>query len=339
MNRDQRAKSTPYCLVFLAALPARAASYTVVLLDSLGGATRAFGLTETGAVVGMAHAESGEDRAVRWDRAGRIEVLDSLGGDSALAFDSDPRLRTSGYATDALGKTHALLWDAHGAARDLGRLPGDDEAFAFGVNERGEVVGFSRRGAAADRAFLLGKDGAMRALPDLGGGSSQAYFVNRSGEAAGYSRTPSDEDHVTVWSPRRGFLDLGTLGGGAGYALRIDDAGDVVGFSLDALARRRPFFSTGGGALADLGTLGGANGIAYAISNRGEVVGEASDAAGNARAFLFTRAAGMVDLNTLLVGAPAGFVMTFARAIDDAGRIAGYGTLDGVTRAVLLLPR
>jgi hypothetical protein len=45
----------------------------------------------------------------------------------------------------------------------------------------------------------------------------------------------------------------------------------------------------------------------------------------------------MRDLNDL-IPAGSGFTLTHAQGLNDAGQVAGYGTVDGVTHGFLLTP-
>src|SRR6266478_5649820 len=54
--------------------------------------------------------------------------------------------------------------------KDLGTLPGGTISFAVGINDRGQVVGFSSTASAIRHAFLF-EDGVMVDLGTLPGGN------------------------------------------------------------------------------------------------------------------------------------------------------------------------
>ena len=76
----------------------------------------------------------------------------------------------------------AVLWTKTGSVRDLGTLPGDTSSEATGINNAGEVVGYSK-GPRGMRAFLWTQANGMQDLGVLAGGnSSQALALNDDGE-------------------------------------------------------------------------------------------------------------------------------------------------------------
>jgi probable HAF family extracellular repeat protein len=132
------------------------------------------------------------------------------------------------------------------------------------------------------------------------------------------------------------MTDLGTLNGPHSHAYDISNSGYVVGIASLADGSRHAFryaLSPGGSVVArtDLGTLGGDHSVAYAVSENGSVVGTS-----DWRAFLW-QAGSMTDLNSL-IAPDAGWELTHATAINEAGQIAGRGKLHGHDRAFVLTP-
>ena len=72
------------------------------------------------------------------------------------------------------------------------------------------------------------------------------------------------------------------------------------------------------------------NSAAYGVNRFGQVVGWAQNDSGASRAFVYSPGGGgtMTDLNSLLPGGSL-WVLTSARAINDAGIIVGSGTYNG----------
>jgi probable HAF family extracellular repeat protein len=120
--------------------------------------------------------------------------------------------------------------------RDIGTLPGDIGAEATGVNDAGQVVGFSISPFGVMRAFLWDSIGGMRSLGTLGGNSSAAHGINSRGAIVGTSKTSLGMEHAFVWDPATSAMyDIGTFDNssptGSSSAARINDAGTVVGTS------------------------------------------------------------------------------------------------------------
>src|SRR5260370_37084392 len=74
--------------------------------------------------------------------------------------------------------------------KDLGTL-GGNRSFAFGINNRGQIVGESITASGSGHAFLF-ENGAMVDLGTLPGGSfSKASGINDRGQVVGSSSTAS----------------------------------------------------------------------------------------------------------------------------------------------------
>ncbi len=137
---------------------------------------------------------------------------------------------------------------------DLGDLPGgSDGSFAQGINNSGQVVGYSTA-TTGTRAFLY-SNGVMTNLGDLPGGSdlSVAQGINNAGQVVGYS-------YATTGA--RAFLysngtmtNLGDLPGGSDVSLAygINNSGQVVGYSGATTGTRA--FLYGNGVMTDINSL------------------------------------------------------------------------------------
>jgi len=197
------------------------------------------------------------------------------------------------------------------------------------------------------RGFVW-KDGAMSALPTLGGNNSGAFGANNLGQIVGVAEKSTHDPRygpcappqqfdweAVIWGPKPGEIRaLPPLPGDVlGGALAINDRGQVVGgsgphcgwlpFPTIYLAHAVLWQD---GKPIDLGGFGGVeNNVAYAINNRGQVVG-ASDLPGDentppftapAHAFLWQDGV-MTDLGTL-----PGDVSSAAGSINESGQVVG----------------
>ena len=144
---------------------------------------------------------------------------------------------------------------------DLGTFPGDSESDATGINNSGQVVGYSYTPSlgVTFHAFLY-RNGEMTGLDTPAGARSYAEGINDSGQVAGYYDYQNGNVGAFLYSNGT-VTDLGTLGL-PGYttsrAYAINNSGQVVGESGTAWGTEHAFLDTSG-TMTDLGTLGGAD--------------------------------------------------------------------------------
>jgi probable HAF family extracellular repeat protein len=119
----------------------------------------------------------------------------------------------------------AALWDAAHGVRELGVLPGGVFSAAYGLNDMGQVVGWSESNGG-DHAFLW-DDGQMI---DLGHGA--AADINNAGQIVGWSFIWSDGVRANL-----NDLVLDDFGLTISSASAINDAGQIVAIAYDAQNR------------------------------------------------------------------------------------------------------
>ena len=113
--------AAPAAMLTVAA-PAGAATYRVVDLGTLGGASSAANdLNNAGAVVGWALTASGKKHAVVWRNGHRTDI-GTLGGPTSMATGISNNFAVVGTASVAAGGLqHGFLWRANqGAMHNLG---------------------------------------------------------------------------------------------------------------------------------------------------------------------------------------------------------------------------
>ncbi len=246
--------------------------------------------------------------------------------------------------------------------RDLGTL-GGPEIRAYGINNSGQVVGYSWTTSTASAHAFLYSGGTMQNLGVLGGcTTSCGYGINDSGQVVGNS-----SDNAFLWQSGKGMQNLGTLPGQTGcYAYAINNSGQVVGDS-----GAHAFLWQSGTGMRDIGTLGGSDSEAEDINASGQIVGTSWPAGGttwhaflysggtmqdlglgdahgindngqvvgdNGYAFLWQSDIGMQNLNDL-ISSTDDWILDSATGINDKGQICGFGiNPSGQTDAFLLTP-
>lgn len=185
----------------------------------------------------------------------------------------------------------AFVWQ-NGTVTYLSRL--GSYSRALGINNRGQVVGYSSTQSGKQHAVLW-NNGVIRDLGTLiGGHNSQAKSINRGGKVVGWSDTSSGLKHAVLWQNRQ-ISDLGTIGGNASLATDINNRGTVVGYSFTVNNYKEipvHAFVWKNGIIRDLNSLLPANSgwelnTAYGINNLGQIVGSGQKN-GQTRAFLLT---------------------------------------------------
>jgi len=277
---------------------------TVTPLPGLPGAidTVPFCINNRDQVVGRSTPLGERNHAVLWDH-GVIDTLGELAGDnSSAALAINDRGQAVGYSRKPLAEgndRHAALW-YKGAVSQLPPLPGGgvyDEG--LGINEKGEIVGFSGPASGLEHIALWDR-GGVHDLGTLGGDWGEAIANNNKGEIVGLSVTASGDLEPFLW--KNGVLtDLGVLPGDeGGGAVDINNQGQVVGSS----------------------------GIVLVNGNAGNIF--------TSHALLWENGL-MIDLQTK-IPAGSGWTITSASGINERGEIVAQGVINGNLRAVLLTP-
>ncbi len=109
---------------------------------------------------------------------------------------------------------------------------------ALGLNDKGEVVGYTLQGDDYEAFLFSYADKSMTQIQSLGGKLNAACAINSAGQVTGYSQDEKGNLLAVVFSRNTPIASLGTLDGGAtSEAFGINDRGEVVG---DRGGRRQP---------------------------------------------------------------------------------------------------
>ena len=152
-----------------------------------GDWSSAYGINDSGTVVGYGSVASGNFRGFVWTPQTGMAELGTFGGLDSYATGINNSGEVIGYASLASGYEHAF--SALGAVMtDLGTLGGS--SFAYGINDSGEIVGYSWPVNGDDPHAFVYLNGAMIDLNALIPGNSgwqllEAYGINDAGQIVG----------------------------------------------------------------------------------------------------------------------------------------------------------
>ena len=201
----------------------------------------------------------------------------------------------------------------------LGSLGGTSGG-AVGLNNRGQVVGWSETADGHRHAFLWDADNGMRDLGTLGGAKSEAWSINEKGQVVGASETGDGSTHAFIWDANKGMIDLGTLGGKTSNAMAINNNGQVVGRSETADGETHAFLWQRDAGMKDLHAGQAAKSGGADINDRGQIIGYVESADSSSRwrqAFYWDQASGMV-----MIPVRKG-MDSYAVGINDTGQVIG----------------
>jgi probable HAF family extracellular repeat protein len=325
--------------------PLQAAQYSITTLNVLPGGidSFAFGLNDIGQVSGDSRLDRstniGQSRPVLWDYNGAPTELwiDPLVGGSAADINNNGIVvgrygSGSGIPTPGPGVPpgRGFVWDSVNGRRDLGIAPLGN-SMAAAVNDLGQVVGTSEifetviidgmpESTFIPHPFIWDEVNGIRDLGNLGGLSGFANAVNAHGQAVGWSNTSDGLQRAFIWDEANGMQAIPTIAGGQSRAFAINDLGQVLG-SEDGVGA----FIWDQQHGAQVVPVGG-----YAFNNLSQVVGGPIG-----DLLLWDQTNGVRHINDLLP-LNNGWQLEIAFAINDAGDIVGYGTLNGQVRGFLL---
>jgi probable HAF family extracellular repeat protein len=263
---------------------------TMTDLGTLGGGdSGASAINDSGQVVGYAHAADGLAHAFLYGGSTMTDLGTLSGGNHSYAYDINNSAQVVGASWIDTGGTYHAFRYSGSTMSDLGTL-GGIASVANGINNGGQVVGWSYTASGTRRAFRYSGT-TMSDLGTLGGDGSEARDINDNGQIVGDSYPASGSYHAFLYSGST-MTDLGTLGGMASSAASINRSGQIVGYSNTSSGTNHAFVYSGS-TMTDLNTLiksgeGWTLEGATGINDKGQIVGTGTNPAGQSRAFLLS---------------------------------------------------
>lgn len=175
-----------------------------------GNWSSAYGINNTGTVVGYGNIGNGMFRGFVWTPGGGMEELGTFGGNNSYATAINSSGEVVGHASLSSGYENAFL-EVGEVMTDLGSL-GGGSSYAYGINDSGTVVGYSWVAGVADPHAFVYMGGVMmdlNALIPSGSGWEllEAYGINSSGEIVGEGLFDG-QSHAFLLNPETGFSAL-----------------------------------------------------------------------------------------------------------------------------------
>lgn len=273
---------------------AAATDYHIRSLDFPGATgTFFFALNDETHCVGAEADQNGLFHAIVF-KDGVLRLLDPHGlvGTSAESFalSINNRGEIAGGLTDTAGDSHGFVHHFDGVD-ELIDFPGGFNTQAFGINDKGTVIGVyaTTAGGAATHAFVR-REGKFSNI-DLPGGVTTPFSINDLGEIAGEFATTQGtngfgyvqrpDGHFTLFTAPES-LPQGT------FFISINNRNQILGAYASTTVALQNFLATNGHyASFDLPSRFGANFVSAQTVNDGDqIVGYYTDGANINHAFL-----------------------------------------------------
>jgi hypothetical protein len=296
-------------------------SLTPIVASNPEDAVYAVSINNRGEVAGSVGRRSADGTETYvpffWNGTGPVRELPVPAGSGEYLYQTPINNRGEILATAG---NNSVIWSPDGTLRTVAAPPGHLPA-SVGLNDAGTISG---------AGFRQHADGSAEFLPGFSGGP-----LNQSGAAPG-----SLGDGLVVWEPDGTVRPLSTAGVVYAQVHDINDAGWAAGmiFSAEGDTTNVALWRPDGTLLVATNAARENDGsVAYGINNRNEVVGY-----GFKHPLYWSEADGAVDLQTRLDASGAGWTLSSASDINDAGQIVatafrtGDATYQGYS--VLLTP-
>jgi probable HAF family extracellular repeat protein len=317
--------------------------YSAGSMQSLGAVggheSFSYSINNAGQIVGWATNSGGVGQAFRWS-GGSMQNLGALPGYDygGQAFGINDNGVVSGYSEKSSGGEMAFVWS--GSLHSLGTFPGGTWSEAQGINNEGQVVGWTGYNSNGVGSAFLWSGGSMQSLGTMPGYThgSGAYNINDQGSIVGSANNNSFADHAFLYTGGS-MQDLNSLiADSSGWDLEdafdINNSGQICGIGINPSGQTDAFLLTPVPEPSTFALLG-ATFILFAFAWHRDHLRRAAIVAtiallplSTAKADVFNMPAGQTSLQFVTVGDPGNVADT---AVMGDGT-TGYGSVSNVYR-------
>lgn len=212
------------------------------------------------------------------------------------------------------------------------------------INNHADAVGYSYVDSITRHAFLF-SNGVTKDIDPLGG-YSVPFAINDEGMVVGLASAQLN-GVATAFIEKQGVARTIFQPGTESDARGVNNNGQVVGEFLTPDGTSFHGFLYSGGVVTDIGSPGSPQTTAFAINDQQQVVGttfipfQTTCPTGPCVQYkehaFFYQGGTLADLNSS-IPTGSGWELSWAFGINTHGQIAGYGQINGNSRAFLLTP-
>lgn len=309
-------------------------SYRVTDLNTLTTPVgfEASGLNNAGEIIG--YAPNSESYSAWIDNAGHFTIVNNTTGEPECIASAINDLGQLVGRVDYGSNLSATPFFYSGGTMTLLPTPSGTVGTALGINDSGQIAGYTlNETTGAYRAFL-DTDGTMYDLNSLATNSNltlnYAYGINASGEIVGYGTNTSGFSQAFVYN--NGVVtDIGTLGGDNSFGFAINNEGEVIGEAQTTGDTEYDYFLYSDGQMIDLGEAGPRGGEPFVgINNEGQFVVPTNG-------YTLYDNGSSINLGSVLAPGYTNPLESFG-GINDSGQILMYGFGPDGNSSYLLTP-
>lgn len=321
--------------------------------------SKAYGINNNGKVCGKSYTTDSDDKAMVWTLSGGLVALPSLGTDTETStWDINDSGQVSGLSRTDSGDKRGVWWDTDLTIEDIGVLQNTttsaygDEGTAYGIGNDGGVLGYAEiPNDAGDFTpyHAIVYDGSLQDLGTLNttaatyqNGYSISYNKNSNQEIVGTAYTDSSTYKPFIWDSTNLMQELpvdSSYDAGEWYATVINNNGMIGGHVIVSGEGTFPYYWEDKNSTPARITLPSEfpNGEIYGINAAGLMVGIMwnNDTEPVEHAFVYDSVRGVRDLNEL-ISSSEGWVLQYAREINNFGQVVGAGKKGSEIRGYMI---